>query len=154
MKKFVLSVAVLVGALGVANCGGGNPGDSAGASLTAPSGADGKPGTASGSSSSFTLAMVTDANGNGAPNWGDRVTFNVTTSAAEPHVDLKCSQNGVVVASGTAGFYDSYPWPWTKTMSMFSPSWTSGAANCTATLYVFGTKRNTVLATLNFTAAE
>jgi len=153
MRKYVIFAAVIMCAVVGANCGGSNP-DSAGSTIVAPSGTEGKPGASSGGSATFTLAMVTDTNGDGAPNWGDRVTFNVSTSAAEPHVDLKCSQNGVVVLSATAGFYDSYPWPWTKTMSMWSASWTGGAASCTATLYTFGTKRNNVLATLNFNAAQ
>ena len=54
--------------------------------------------------------MVTDVNGNGSPNWGDTVTFDVSTTATtEPYVDLVCSQNGVVVYGATAGFFASYP---------------------------------------------
>jgi hypothetical protein len=88
--------------------------------------------------------MVSDANGNGSPNWGDTITFNVSTTATTtPYVEVTCSQGGVIVYSAWAGFYDSYPWPGQRLMPLSSPSWTGGAATCTAVL-------NTSLATLGF----
>ena len=104
-------------------------------------------------SSSFALRMVTDVNGNGSPNWGDTVTFDVSTTATtEPYVDLVCSQNGVVVYGATAGFFASYPWPWTRDMPLGSQMWTGGEAACTATLYMFYGGGKQTLATLRFTA--
>jgi len=64
-------------------------------------GGKGKSGSESGISS-LALVMSTDLNANGLPNWGDSVTFNVsTTTTTEPHVDLTCSENGVVVYGAT-----------------------------------------------------
>ena len=103
----------------------------------------GKPGGGTGTSS-LSLVMVTDLNVNGLPNWGDTITFSVaTTATTAPYVELTCSQGGSVVYSAWAGFYDSYPWPGQRLMPLSSPSWTSGAADCVATL-------NTTLATLKF----
>jgi hypothetical protein len=96
------------------------------------------------SNSSLTLKMVDDQNGNGLPNWGDTITFNVSTTATtQPYVEVTCSQNGTVVYSAWAGFYASYPWPGSQLMPLSSPSWTGGAASCTAVL-------DPNLATLNF----
>ena len=73
----VLSLAVLALALiptaGLAAKGGaaGKPGSGGG-------GGGGKPG-GGGSTGSLALVLVTDQNGNGAPNWGDTVTFNVSS---------------------------------------------------------------------------
>jgi len=156
MHKLVTLASVVVLAASSANCAreGANPSDRTPSSILAPSALDGKPG-GGGGSSSFTLRMVTDVNGNGLPNWGDQVTFNVATSATTtPRVDLTCSQNGVVVLGATAGFYEGYPWPWTQIMTLSSPSWPSGAADCKAVLYYFGGRKNVVLSTINFTASE
>lgn len=89
-------------------------------------------------SSSLSLVMVNDSNGNGAPNYGDTVTFNASTSATpEPHVRLQCFQGGALVYSADAGMYASYPWAWEQNMTLSSSWWTSGAADCTAQLYYF-----------------
>jgi hypothetical protein len=101
-------------------------------------------GGSTGGSSSLALVMVNDANGNGAPNYGDTITFNVSTTAtAQPYVEVTCSQNGTVVYSAWAGFYAGYLWPAQQYMPLGSPSWTGGAASCVATL-------NTSLAKLSF----
>jgi hypothetical protein len=42
-----------------------------------------------------------------------------------------------VVYSATSGFYASYPWPWTRNMTLKSQAWSGGAASCTARLYFF-----------------
>ncbi len=71
-------------------------------------------------------------------NWGDQITFKITTTATtEPNVSVTCKQSGVVVYGAVAGFYDSYPWPWTKIMTLSSQSWTGGSASCVAELYYF-----------------
>ena len=103
-----------------------------------------KSGGSGSSSSALALVMVSDQNGNGTPNWNDTITFNIsTTQTTSPYVELHCSQNGNVVYTAYAGFYASYPWPDSQLMPLSSPSWTGGAADCTATL-------NTSLATLSF----
>lgn len=123
---------------------GGNKGGGGGGGTTGGTG-----GTTTGSSS-LSLVLWYDLKGDGLPaNWGDTVTFDVSTTATTtPYVDLKCYQNGAVVLSASSGFYDGYPWPWTKYMNLSSSMWTSGAANCSAELY-YGVN-HTVLATLNF----
>jgi hypothetical protein len=78
--------------------------------------------------------LVYDANGDGLPNWGDVVTFNVSTTATTtPFVNLNCYQNGALVASGMKGFWDgSIDVNWNFGLS--SPTWKSGAADCVASL--------------------
>ena len=148
-RRFVILASVVVLAAGSAGCSGDS------ASVLAPSAtgeSEARPGTATGGSSSLSLVMVSDVNGDG-PSWGDRVTFNVSqTATTEPHVDLKCTQNGTLVLGATTGFYPSYPWPWTQVMTLSSPSWTGGAASCTATLYYFAGRTTPTLATLHFDA--
>ena len=108
---------------------------------------------AGGSSSSLTLVTSTDINGNGLPDWGDTVTFKVsTTETTEPHVDLTCSQQGVVVYFATTGYFDGYLWPWTQFMTLSSTAWQGGAADCTAELYYFSGRRSPVIASISFTA--
>ena len=105
------------------------------------------------STAGLTLVMYNDINGNGLPDWGDTVTFNVwTTETTEPHVDLTCSQNDVIVYGATAGYYESYLWPWTQFMTLSSTAWQGGAAECTAELYYFSGRRSPVLASISFTA--
>jgi len=104
-------------------------------------------------SSSLDLVMYADVNENDLPNWGDTVTFNVsTTETTEPHVDLTCSRNGDVVYGATTGYYASYPWPWTQFMTLSSTAWQSGAADCTAELYYFSGKNARVLKSISFIA--
>jgi hypothetical protein len=167
MNKLIIMASVVVLAASSANCAREGSSDSSSSSILGPSavgdssalaakgGGGGKPGGGTGGTGGLTLVMVADSNANGLPNWGDQVTFNVSTTAtAEPHVDLTCSKGGVVVLGATTGFYASYPWPWTQIMTLSSPSWQSGAADCTATLYYFSGSRNTVLSTLRFTAGS
>jgi hypothetical protein len=103
-----------------------------------------------GGNSTLTLVLWNDWKGDGLPaNWGDTVTFDVsTTVTTTPYVALKCYQNGTLVLSGSSGFFDGYPWPWTKYFNLSSGMWPSGPATCTAELY-YGAN-HTVLARLNF----
>jgi hypothetical protein len=104
-----------------------------------------------GGSGSLTVAMVADANHDGLPNWGDAITFNVSTTATtEPHVNVTCSQNRTVVYGASTGYYASYPWPWTQTMTLASQAWTGGAASCTAALSGYSGTSVTTLGTLSF----
>jgi len=127
----VLSLALVPAALaGKGAGGGGKGGGGGGGSVTGP-------------------MMVVDNNGNGSANWGDTVTFNVSTSASWPSVELDCYQNGVSVYTATRGFYPTYAW--SDNYSLTNQYWTSGAASCVATLY--NTNRNgsrTTLATMSF----
>lgn len=95
----------------------------------------GKP-SGGGSSSISAPVMVTDLNGNGAPNWGDTVSFDVSTTAtSQPYVNLVCSGNGVGYNSWKGVFPGSLDTNWNFVLS--SGGWTSGAANCTATLGMY-----------------
>jgi hypothetical protein len=135
----VLATVVLVASLAVV------PAALAGKS---GSGGGGKGGGGAGSSSSLSLKMVTDNNGDGLPNWGDTVTFNVSTTASMPSVELDCYQNGSLVYGATRGFYVGYMW--SDNYVLGGMEWPSGAADCTARLY--NTNKNgstTTLATLS-----
>lgn len=102
-------------------------------------------------SSSLSVVMVQDANADGQPNYGDTITFSVSTTATtQPYVQLDCSQNGTVVYQHQAGIYAGYPWSQDYILS--SNYWTGGPASCTATLE-YNTRHGTsTLATLAFTA--
>ena len=108
------------------------------------------PSGGSGSSSITGPVMVTDTNGNGAPNFGDTVTFNVnTTATSQPYVNVLCYQNGVQVMNSWNGFFDQALNP-TRNFALYSPSWQSGAASCTASVSMY-TKRGTAqLASVSF----
>jgi hypothetical protein len=77
--------------------------------------------------------LVADVNGDGLPNRGDHVTFNVTSNAQYYFVKLDCSQSGVWVYEQTNGFYVG--WAWGHDYGLGSMNWASGAADCTALLY-------------------
>lgn len=110
----------------------------------------GKGGHTSGTSS---LSLVLLDSTDGLAHWGQKVTFNVSTTATtQPNVDLTCSKSGTVVYGATTGFYDGYPWPWTQIMTLSSKSWTGGDADCAALLYYFKGTRKMALATLKFHA--
>ncbi len=98
--------------------------------------------------SSLSLVLLNSTDG--LPHWGQAVTFNVSTTATSyPSVSLDCYQNGALVLSWSAGFYAGYPW--TTDVTLSSPSWTSGGASCTATLYYSSGKNKVIdLATLPF----
>jgi len=91
-------------------------------------------GSNTGGSGTISLApVVVDNNGNGTPNWGDVVRFNVsTTSTTQPWVTLKCYQSGSLVATGNEGYFAGALDD--GNFGLYSPMWTSGAADCTASL--------------------
>ena len=161
MRKVVILGSLLVLAMGSANCAGDRNSEESSSSITGPAGVDGKPSgggggkPSGGSSSSVAYQLVNDVNGDGAPNAGDTVTFNVSTTATtEPHVSLACSQGGAVVFTAQTGYYSTYPWPWTQTMTLWSQAWPGGAATCTAKLYYFSGTKTPTLATQTFSVAE
>jgi hypothetical protein len=123
---------------------------SAPAALAGKGGGGGK----GGSITNGTIELVLVNSPDSVANWGEEVRFNVSTTATDqPHVDLKCYQGGTLVYSGTTGYYDSYPWPWTQIFTLSSQSWTGGDADCTAVLYKLANSGSkTTLNTLNFHA--
>jgi len=117
----------------------------------AAKGGGGKGGGGATTSSSFKLVLLDSTDG--YAHWGQRVTFTVSTSAtSEPNVSLTCSQNGAVVYGAVTGYYASYPWPWTQTMTLSSADWTAGAASCVAKLYYFSGTSTVNLGSMSFTA--
>ena len=104
-------------------------------------------------SGSLTLVLLNSTDGQ--PHWGQQVTFTVSTTAtSEPHVNVDCSQSGVVVYGTTTGYYASYPWPWTQVTTLSSADWSSGSADCVAVLwYASGAKMDT-LGTMSFHVSD
>jgi hypothetical protein len=120
-------------------------------SAIAAKGSGQKSGGGATSGNTLGLAMVDDLNGNGLPNFGDTVTFNVSTSASYPSVQLACYQNGALVFEQSAGFFPTYVW--SKDFTLKADKWTGGAADCTAVLYHTAKNGSTsTLATLSFHA--
>lgn len=110
-------------------------------------------GGGTGGSGSLVLVLAYDANGNGSANWGDSVTYTVTTSSTtSPYVSTVCKQGGIVVLSTNAGFFDSYPWQSARTVPLKTDRWTGGAASCVATLYSMDGGSQTNLSSLPFSA--
>lgn len=104
------------------NGGGGRGGHGGGGNTTGGSG-----------TISLAFPLVRDTNGNGTPNWGDAVRFNVsTTSTTQPYVNLYCYQNGTFVAGGSEGYFAGALDD--GNFGLYAPSWMSGAADCTAKL--------------------
>lgn len=139
------AIASLVGALalavpGVALAGSGH--SSAGSGKSPSSIALAQPGAGT------TAALATSW-----PRYGDFVTFDIsTTETAYPYVNLKCSQNGQLVAEGWDGFFDGALGD--RLFGLYSPSWTGGAADCTAWLVKYANGRWKQLATTSFHVDE
>ena len=135
----LLALSLVLVPTAVAGKGGGHGGGGGGG------------GTTSGTTT-FKLVPL-NPSADGLVHWGQQVTFDVhTTATTEPHVDLTCTQNGVVVYGATTGFYASYPWPWTQVMTLSSQKWAWGDADCTAPLYYFYGTKKMVLSTIKFHA--
>lgn len=124
-----LLAASLVAALAVAPAfakGGGNT----------KAGGGGGHGGHKTSGGTLSVVMVKDLNNNGAPNWGDTVTYDVSkVTVTNPYITTTCTQNGTLVLSTWAGYYDGYLWPAAQNILLKSDLWTGGAASCTGVLY-------------------
>jgi hypothetical protein len=99
--------------------GGGNHGSGGGGNTT--------------SGGTISLVMVSDANGDGLPNFGDRVTFAVSTTATtQPWVTAYCYQGGSLVYQQSNGIF---PGSLNEIFTLGpTPAWQGGAADCTAYL--------------------
>jgi hypothetical protein len=130
----VLVLALVPAALAARGSGGSKPGGGGG-----------------GGTSSLSLVLVTDQNGNTSPNWGDTITYNVSTTATSaPSVKTTCYQNGVAVLWTQAAFYAGNPFAYMDYLALKSGLWTAGAADCTAVMYYTSGKRTVTLSTLSF----
>jgi hypothetical protein len=109
-------------------------------------------GGTSGTSSISLAPIVSDANANGLPNYGDIVAFNVaTTATTSPYVDLQCFQNGVLVGEGSRGYFDGALG--TRNFGLSGPEWSGGAADCTAYLQMSTRQGMSQLASTSFHVA-
>jgi hypothetical protein len=108
-------------------------------------------GTQSGSTGGSSLHLVLLNSTDGLPHWGQKVTFSFTTSYATPTASLTCYQNGALVASGSHPMYSPNIWDDPGIFTLSSLAWSSGAADCTATLNGQGKGgKPTTLASLSF----
>ena len=110
------------------------------------------PGGKTTTTSSISLAVPTALTAD-APvadtRYGDVVTFDVFTDAtARPWVNLKCYQGGTLVAEGWDGFFVGALGD--RLFGLYSPSWTGGAADCTADLLMRVNDRWKQLASTSF----
>lgn len=98
---------------------------------TALAGKRGGGGKGGGGGGSISLVLLNSTDG--LPHYGQTVTFNISTTATtEPWVNLKCYQNGVLVAEGWNGYFEGSLTG--RNFGLYSPMWTGGAADCTAWL--------------------
>jgi hypothetical protein len=99
-------------------------------------GGSGKGGRTADSGSIALAPLVVDNNGNGEPDRGDVVTFDIATSDPAPFVQVECYQSGSLVLMGRKGYFDgSLDSNWNFGLS--SGAWTSGAADCTGSLVAY-----------------
>ena len=80
-----------------------------------------------------TISLVLLDSTDGLPHYGQHVTFNVSTTATtHPWVTMRCYVGGIVVDTDSNAMFDG------SLDTIFTlggtPSWQSGAADCTATL--------------------
>jgi len=116
----------------------------------------GKGGGAAGTSSSGSLTpvMVTDANGDGLPNYMDSITFDVSSTGTQQlTVGVRCWQGTNFVYDGYVGYYAG-AW-FARYFTLSSMYWNPALdATCTARLFYYskrGTER--ILATNTFAVA-
>jgi hypothetical protein len=84
--------------------------------------------------------LVSDANGNGLPNRGDVVTFDISSTSSAPYVLLDCYQGDRLVLSGRKGYFES-SLDTNENFGLASGLWAAGTdADCTASLAAY-TKR-------------
>jgi hypothetical protein len=121
----------------------------AGTAFAAKGGGSSKP-PSGGSGSTIAVAMTTDANANGTPNWGDQVRFAISTSELRPIVNLTCSVGGVVVGSDSKPYYWPNAFDDPGDFTLESQAWSGGPADCRADLKAQTRKGTVTLATTTF----
>jgi hypothetical protein len=124
---------------------------SASSPALAAKGGGGKPPGGGSSSSSVRLVLLDSTDG--LPHYGQRITFSVSTTATtRPFVRLNCYQDGVWLVAGSVGLFPDYPWSQEFILSSGGAAggWSSGAADCDATLYSNDGRRSTDLAKIAF----
>lgn len=86
----------------------------------------------SGGQSSLSVYVVS-ATGDTTVNWGDTISYRVSSPVVKRWVHTLCTVNGAQVFSQTEGFYDGYLWD--PYYVLRSSDWMSGAADCTGQLF-------------------
>lgn len=108
---------------------------------------------AGGGKAPSTIALVLLDSTDGQAHNGQRVAFDVSTTATDrPFVGVRCYQGSAFVLDGYTGYFPTYMFePW---VILDSPYWQEGvAADCTARLFHYDKRGNQkVLATLDFAA--
>jgi hypothetical protein len=101
----------------------------AGLAAKGGNGGGGKPDRSGSGTMSLVLLNSTD----GVPHFGQKVTFNVSTTATSyPYVTLKCSQGGGLVYQASKGIF---PTSLGQDFTLGpTPNWQGGDADCTAYL--------------------
>jgi len=101
--------------------------------VVVPAATAGKPGGGTGTSGGTISVVLLDST-DGLAHYGQRVTFNVSTTATtSPYVNLKCYQNGALVGQSWEAFFPGSLDDQVMVLGG-SSAWQSGAADCTATL--------------------
>ena len=148
-RSRTIASAIAVGLLGAALVSGtALAGKPSGAGGGGPKGGGGS--TAGTGTIGLATPLVVDRNGNGLPDYTDVVTFNISTTATTtPYVNLVCTQNGVMVASGWRGYWaGSLDTSWN--FGLESGAWPGGAADCTAYLKMQTKQGWSILASTSF----
>jgi len=149
MSRFVVLASVFALAVGTVGCGNSqgqsnslvDVGPSAVSSTSSGTGAlatlgkggrnAGGGGSTSGGGGTISLVLLNSTDG--LAHFGQKITFNVSTSATQyPWVTVRCSQNGVEVYNMSNAIFA------TSLNEIFTlgpaPNWTGGDADCTARL--------------------
>ena len=94
-------------------------------------GGGGTGGTTGSGSGTITLVLLNSTDG--LPHIGQKITFNVSTTATtQPWVEVKCSQNGTLVYDASNAMF---PGSLNEIFTLgMTPAWPSGDADCTAYL--------------------
>lgn len=93
----------------------------------------------------LSYVMVSD-DGNGVPNWGERISFQVNTTQSWNQVSLVCYQNGDVVYGAV--------WPVTSILTLSSQVWQGGTASCSAVVLAFDGADSKAIGAMNFTVLQ
>jgi hypothetical protein len=115
----------------------------------APAAMAGKPGGGGGRSGGDTLTLVPLTSTDGTLHYGQELTFQLSTSATNPYVNVRCYQGPAFVYDAWVGYY-SGAW-FAQSFTLSSSIWQGGAADCTARLVAWSKNgREQTLATLGF----
>lgn len=120
------------------------------AALAGKGGGGKPPGGGGGTTTSSSLSLVLLNSTDGLPHVGQQATFNVSTTVERPQVNARCYQNGALVYDEWHGFFEGSWFGQTFTFGP-TPSWTGGAADCTARLVTYSANgRLNTHATISF----